>query len=154
WSARARPPACRAASARRGPIPSRRRRRAPPRARPWRRRRGAAGSTPLRRAEALSPGDARVEGAPRPRRGVTQLFLDAQELVVLRGPLAARDRAGLALAGVDGHGEVGDERVLRLAGAVGDDRSVARALGELDRLARLRARADLVHLDEHGVGEA
>src|SRR3989475_9065933 len=92
------------------------------------------GSTPLRRGDALSPSDARVEGAPRPRRGVTQLFLDAQELVVLRGPLAARDRAGLDLAGVDGHGEVGDERVLGLAGAVGNDRPVARALGELDRL--------------------
>src|SRR5439155_22298272 len=100
-----------------------------------------------------SAGDARVEGAPGPRRRVTQLFLDAQELVVLGGTLAARHRAGLDLARVDGDGEVRDEGVLGLAGAVRDDRAVARALRQLDRLERLGQRADLVQLHEHRVGE-
>ena len=98
-------------------------------------------------------GRARVEAATGPRRGVAQLLLDAQQLVVLGGALAARQRAGLDLAGVDGHGEVGDEGVLRLARAVRDDGAVGRALGQLDGLHRLGQRADLVDLHQHGVGD-
>ena len=51
-------------------------------------------------------------------------------------------------------GEVGDRRVLRLAGAVGHHDRVAARLREPDRLDRLRQRPDLVHLDEDGVGDA
>src|SRR5262249_11702758 len=98
-SAPARPPPGGAAPPRRAPTPSRRRRPAPPPARSSRRCRGAAGSTPLPRADGPSPGDARVEGASGPRRGVPQLLFDAEELVVLCGALAARDRAGLDLTG-------------------------------------------------------
>ena len=57
--------------------------------------------------------------------GLTQLFLDAQELVVLADAVGAAGRAGLDLAGAGGHGEVGDEGVFGFAGAVADDAGVA-----------------------------
>src|SRR5699024_4583929 len=50
--------------------------------------------------------------------GVTEGFLDAQQLVVLRDPLAARRSTGLDLPAAGGHGQVGDRGVLGLAGAV------------------------------------
>ena len=49
---------------------------------------------------------------------VAQLLLDAQQLVVLRHTLGAAGCAGLDLAGVQGHGQIGDGGVLGLAGAV------------------------------------
>ena len=52
---------------------------------------------------------------------VAQLLLDAQQLVVLRHTLGTAGRAGLDLAGVQGHGQIGDGGVLGLAGAVGAD---------------------------------
>src|SRR5207245_10114986 len=112
--ARARRSACRGAPARRAPIPSRRTPPGPPPAPPWRWCPGAAGSAPGPRPGGPSPRDAGVEGAPGPRRGVAQLFLDAQQLVVLRGALAAGDRAGLDLARVDRDGDIGDEGGLGL----------------------------------------
>src|SRR5215207_9249144 len=61
-------------------------------------------------------------------RGVAQVFLDAEELVVLGDAVCARERARLDLAGVGGDREVGDEGVLGLARAVrDDDRAAVRA---------------------------
>src|SRR4051794_13547261 len=54
--------------------------------------------------------------------GVTELLLDAQELVVLGDPVRAGRRAGLDLATADGHGQVGDRGVLRLARPVAHHR--------------------------------
>src|SRR5262245_54548152 len=93
-------------------------------------------------------------GAPWPDGGRPQLLLDAQELVVLRGALAARERPRLDLSRVDADREVGDEGVLGFTRPVRDHRAVASPLGQLDRLERLGERADLVDLDEHGVREA
>ena len=68
---------------------------------------------------------------PRERRPagihgpLAELLLDPQQLVVLRDAIGAGGRAGLDLAGVGGDGEVGDRRVLGLAGAVRDDGGVA-----------------------------
>src|SRR5262245_5186328 len=81
-------------------------------------------------------------------RGRSELFLDAQELVVLRDAIRARGRAGLDLTGVHGDGEIGDRRVLRLAGPVRDDGRVPCRARDVDRVERLRERADLVDLDE------
>src|SRR5262245_60156020 len=64
-------------------------------------------------------------GAPRETRPAGQLLLDAQELVVLGRALPARRRARLDLSEVQSHGEVGDERVLGLPGAVRQDRRVS-----------------------------
>ena len=60
--------------------------------------------------------------------GAAELFFDAQEVVVLGDALGARRRAGLDLAAAGGHGQVGDERVLGLAGAMRDDRASAGAV--------------------------
>src|SRR5450432_4604552 len=58
----------------------------------------------------LSDGEPRESGGAGVARGIRELLLDPQELVVLGDPLAPRRRAGLDLAGVGGDGEVGDER--------------------------------------------
>src|SRR5262245_5027331 len=70
-----------------------------------------------------------VSGKDRPAgkaRGQTQLFLDAQQLVVFGDAVGAGSRPGLDLAGGGGHGEVGYEGVLGFARAVRDDRAVPR----------------------------
>src|SRR5215208_4662879 len=85
--------------------------------------------------------------------GASQGLFYAEELVVLRHALAAGRRAGLDLARVHGHGEVGDRRVLGLAAAVADHRGVTGLVRELHRLESLRERADLVDLYEDGVSD-
>src|SRR5699024_294748 len=50
--------------------------------------------------------------------GVAELFLDAQQLVVLRDPFGPCRCAGLDLTGVRGHGEIGDRGVLGLSRTV------------------------------------
>ena len=55
---------------------------------------------------------------------------------------------------LSGHGQVGDGGVFGLAGAVGDDGGVAGAVGHLDGVQGLGQGADLVDLDEDGVGDA
>ena len=62
--------------------------------------------------------------------------------------------AGLDLAAVRGHGDVGDGGVLGFAGAVADDGGVAVVLGQFDGVEGLGERADLVHLHEDRVGHA
>mmetsp|Transcript_81542 Transcript_81542/g.226847 ORF Transcript_81542/g.226847 Transcript_81542/m.226847 type:complete len:508 (+) Transcript_81542:825-2348(+) len=96
-----------------------------------------------------------VEGrAARVHRHVAQVFLDAQQLVVLGHAVRARQRAGLDLAGVQANGDVGNGVVLGLARAVRDDRGVAGALGHLDGGEGLGQCADLVDLDQDRVGDA
>src|SRR4051812_15698130 len=53
-------------------------------------------------------------------RAGAQLLLDPEQLVVLGDPVGARGAAGLDLAAVGGHGDVGDGGVLGLAGAVAE----------------------------------
>ena len=65
------------------------------------------------------PGLLEVEGFDAEEfGGLAELFFDAQELVVLGDAVGAAGGAGLDLAGVGGHGDVGDDGVLGLAGAV------------------------------------
>src|SRR3989339_599473 len=54
-------------------------------------------------------------------RATGKIFLDPQELVVLRDAVGTAERAGLDLSGVGGHGQVGDEDVLGFARTVRDD---------------------------------
>jgi hypothetical protein len=63
--------------------------------------------------------------APAVEDGEDELFFDAEELVVLGDAVGAGGGAGLDLAGAGGDGEVGDEGVFGLAGAVRDDGGVA-----------------------------
>src|ERR1043165_7534089 len=66
----------------------------------------------------------------------------------------ARGAAVLDLSDVGGDGEVGDEGVFGLAGAVRDDGGAPGAARKLDAVERLGERADLVDLDENRVGDA
>src|SRR6187551_1086610 len=77
-------------------------------------RRGTIGMT--LRLSATRPGKRRPAGLGRP---VAELALDPQQLVVLRRPVRARRGARLDLAGAERDCEIGDRRVLGLAGAVG-----------------------------------
>src|SRR5450830_1270037 len=94
------------------------------------------------------------EGAPARVDGlVTQLLLDAKQLVVLGDAIGAAGRAGLDLACASRHGEIGDGRILGLSGAVRDHRRVAVLARQLDAVERLGERADLVQLDQDRVGD-
>ena len=54
-------------------------------------------------------------------RLVTQLFLDAQQLVVFRGAVGARERTGFDLPAIGGDCEVGDGGIFGLPGAMRHD---------------------------------
>jgi len=69
-------------------------------------------------------------------------------------PVAAAERTGLDLAGVDRDGEVGDGRVLGLTRAMADDRGVAGAVRGADRVEGFAEGPDLVQLDEDRVRHA
>ena len=114
------------------------------------RRHGAKTPVPPSRRARFVPFSERGEIGGR----VAELFLDPEELVVLGHPVGAGGGAGLDLARAGGHGDVGDGRVLGLAGAVGDDVPVAGPLGHLDHVEGFGQRADLVDLDQDGVGHA
>ena len=91
---------------------------------------------------------------PQERRARSQLFLNPQKLVVLGNAIRAAHRSGLDLAHARGHRQVGDKRILGLAAAVRDHSRITVPAAQLDRLQRLRQRADLVHFDQDGVGHA
>src|SRR5260370_41479833 len=59
-----------------------------------------------------------------------------------------------SLAGSGGDGEIGDEGVLGFAGTMRDDGIVAGFAGQFDGVDGFRDAADLVQLDENGVGDA
>src|SRR5664280_1610795 len=85
------------------------------------------------------------EGVPARVNGLgAELFLDAEQLVVLGDAIGAAGRAGLELADAGGDGEVGDGRVLGLARAVRDHGRVAVLTRQLDAVERLGQRSDLV----------
>src|ERR1700745_1755874 len=83
---------------------------------------------------------------------VAQVLFDAQQLVVLGDPLAAGRGAGLDLPGVSRHRQGGAEGVIGLAGPVADHAGEAGPLREADRVQGLGDGADLVDLDQQGVG--
>jgi hypothetical protein len=72
----------------------------------------------------------------------------------LASAIGTRQRTGLDLHRISGHRDVGDGGVFGFAGAVRDHRGVARALGHLDGGEGFGQRADLVDLDQDGVGDA
>src|SRR5262249_22085806 len=76
-------------------------------------RRGAASAMSLRLATRAGEGR-----PPRVRRCIAELFLDPEQLVVLRDAVRARHRARLDLARVGRDRDVGDRRVLGLARTV------------------------------------
>src|ERR1700682_1567630 len=91
--------------------------------------------------------------APGITGDVTEIFLDAQELVVFRNAVRARQRTGLDLTGVGADRDVGDQAVLGLARTMRDDRCIARAHGHAYRCEGLRQGPDLVDLDQDRIGD-
>src|ERR1019366_255527 len=96
---------------------------------------------------------ARKRILPGVDRALAELEPDTQELVVLGDAIRARQAPRLDLPRVRGDSEVGNERVLRLAGPVADDGPVVIARRQADAVQRLGERADLVEFDEDGVGD-
>src|SRR5262245_5009260 len=94
---------------------------------------------------------ARKRRPPWIRRPPGELLLDAEQLVVLRDAVAPRRRACLDLPGAVGNREIGDRRILGLAGPVRHDGGVTVRARERQRLGGLRDRPDLVDLDEDRV---
>src|SRR5512133_2996803 len=92
--------------------------------------------------------------APRVEGDLTQIFFNAQQLVVLGHAVGAAQTAGLDLTGVGAHRNVGNGGVFGLARAMADDGGVTRALGHLDAGKGLGQGADLVDLDQDRVGNA
>ncbi len=91
----------------------------------------------------VPPGDPTALG-----HAVAELLLDPEQLVVLRHPIRAAQRARLDLARVGRNGDVGDRDVLGLARAVADDGGVIGLFRHLDGVKRFGQGADLVHLHE------
>src|SRR5262249_37335868 len=87
-------------------------------------------------------------------RVAAQLLLDPQQLIVFRVAVAAAARTGLALTPVGRHSQIGNRRILRFTGAMAKHGRVGIAMGELDRIERLREGSDLIDLDQNGVGRA
>lgn len=84
-------------------------------------------------------------------RGGAQLLLDTQDLVVFAQTLRAAGSAGLDLPGRETDHQVGDERVLRFSGTMGDHGAPAVALGEIVGFDGLRHAADLIDLQQQTV---
>src|SRR5450631_1191578 len=81
-----------------------------------------------------------------------ELFFNAEQLVVLGDAVSAADGAGFDLTYACGHRKISDESVFRFAGAVRHDGGIAVAAAEIDGFEGLGERADLVDLDENGIG--
>src|SRR6516225_8995097 len=85
---------------------------------------------------------------------LAQFLLDPQQLIVFRGAVGARQRAGFDLAAVGRHRKVGNGRVLGFAGAMRHDGGIARLEREFYGGKGLGQGADLVDLDQDGIGAA
>mgnify|MGYP006883761259 CR=1 FL=1 len=86
--------------------------------------------------------------------GGAELLLNLEQAVVLGDTLATSRSTGLDLAGVLCHSQVGDGGVRGLAGTVGNHGGEAVLGGQLDGVEGLGDGADLVELDQQGVGGA
>ena len=84
----------------------------------------------------------------------TELFFDAQQLVVLRDAIGAARRTGLDLACVGGHREVGNESIFRFTRPMGHDAGVVGARCQAHRFQRLGQTANLIDLDQNGVRDS
>src|SRR6266849_10702749 len=111
---------------------------------------GCAWSARLSRIKTfLTKGSFAVEAG-----GGAEFLFDAEELVVFGDAIGAAGGASLDLAGGGGDGEVGDKGVLGFAGAMGNDGVVAGFACQFDGVDGFGDAADLVQLDENGVGDA
>ena len=90
-----------------------------------------------------TPEDGPSRHSARPDRA----GFDAAEQLICISRCGRRERvAGLDLAAIGRHRQIGDGEVLSLARSVAHDRTPAGALGHFDHFQRFRERADLVEL--------
>lgn len=82
-----------------------------------------------------------------------KFFLDFEEAVVFGRAVGAAEGAGFDLAATVGHGQVGDGGVFGFPAAVGHDGSKVIGLGEVDGFYGFGEGANLVGLDEDGIGD-
>ena len=96
-----------------------------------------------------------VEGLDaRVLSGVLQLFLDAEQLIVLGNAVGTAGSARLNLARIAGNREVGDGSVLGLTGTMRHNARIACLLSHLNGFQSLSQRANLVHLNQDCVSAA
>ena len=74
-------------------------------------------------------------------------------MIVFGDAIAAAKRTGFDLAGVRRHRNVGNARVFGFARTMTDDRCVIIFPGQIDRRQGLGQGADLVDLDQNGIGD-
>ena len=77
-------------------------------------------------------------GAAGEACGVSQVLFDAEQLVVFRGSIGARQRSGLDLAGICRDGKIGDEWIFGFTGAMRDDRRATISLGQFNTVQGFR----------------
>ena len=82
----------------------------------------------------------------------TQVFFDAQQLIILLHPFASAGCAGLQMAGIQGHGHISDKTVNGLAAAVGDTCAPAGLPAHLNGFDGFSQRPDLVEFDQDRIG--
>ena len=75
---------------------------------------------------------------------MVELFFDAQQLIIFGDAVSAAHRAGLDLSGTGCYDDIGNRCVLRLTGAMGDNRRETGFLSHSDGIKCLRQRTDLV----------
>src|SRR5262245_57272025 len=80
-----------------------------------------------------------------------QLFLDAEQLVVLGDSVRPTGGTGLDLPAVRRNSQIRDGDVFRLAAAVAHDRGELVPFRQFDGIERLGQGADLVHLHQNAV---
>ncbi len=81
-----------------------------------------------------------------------QAVLNAEQAVIFAHSLTAGRGTGLDLPGTGGHSQIGNGGILGLTAAMGDDSAVARRSGDLHGLHGLGKCADLIGLDQNGIG--
>jgi hypothetical protein len=82
-----------------------------------------------------------------------EFVFDLQKAVVFCDALTTAGRSRLDLAHTGSHREVGDARVVGFARTMRDDRAVSVFTGNLNAFERFRQSADLVQLDQNGIGD-
>ena len=85
-------------------------------------------------------------------RGLTQGLFDTQQLVVLGDPFRAAQRSGFDLGGRTGNCQIGDGRIFCFSRAMRNNCRITRICRHFDSIQGFTQSADLVQLDQDGIG--
>src|SRR5215510_6382310 len=84
-------------------------------------------------------------------RGISQLFLNSQKLVVFGNAIGARSRSGLDLSCTSRDCQIGDERVFGLSRTMRNHARIVVAPRKVNRIQGFTHGADLVDLDQNRI---